>query len=45
MAALDLQEQEQLAELKAWWQRYGNLVFTALTIILLVIVGLVRGRR
>lgn len=39
MAALDLQEQEQLAELKAWWQRFGNLVFTALTIILLVIAG------
>ena len=24
MAALDLQEQEQLAEMKAWWARYGN---------------------
>ena len=23
---LDLEEQEQLAELKAWWQQYGNLV-------------------
>ena len=28
---LDLEEQEQLAELKAWWQQYGNLVL--LTII------------
>lgn len=24
--AYDLEEQEQLAELKAWWKRYGNLV-------------------
>jgi len=24
--ALDLEEQEQLAELKAWWQRHGNRV-------------------
>ena len=23
---LDLEEQEQVAELKAWWQQYGNLV-------------------
>lgn len=29
---LDLEEQEQLAELKAWWKQYGNLV-------LLTIVG------
>lgn len=28
---LDLEEQEQLAELKAWWRQYGNLVL--LTII------------
>lgn len=26
MAAYDLEEQEQLAELKAWWKRWGNLV-------------------
>lgn len=24
--ALDLEEQEQVAELKAWWRQYGNLV-------------------
>ena len=23
--AYDLEEQEQLATLKAWWERYGNL--------------------
>ena len=26
MAAYDLEEQEQLAEIKAWWKQYGNLV-------------------
>jgi len=30
MAAYDLEEQEQLAELKAWWKQYGNLVLTAI---------------
>jgi predicted negative regulator of RcsB-dependent stress response len=33
--AYDLEEQEQLAELKAWWQKYGNLVLTAVTAVLL----------
>jgi predicted negative regulator of RcsB-dependent stress response len=39
MAALDLQEQEQLAELKAWWNRYGNLILTAVTLVALVIAA------
>jgi hypothetical protein len=39
MAALDLEEQEQLAQIKAWWQRYGNLVLTALTLMFLAIAG------
>ena len=26
MAAYDLEEQEQLAEIKTWWKQYGNLV-------------------
>ena len=39
MAALDLQEQEQLAELKAWWARYGNLLLTSLIIIFLTIAA------
>lgn len=26
MAAYDLEEQEQLSSIKAWWQQYGNLV-------------------
>jgi predicted negative regulator of RcsB-dependent stress response len=31
MATYDLEEQEQLAELKAWWKQYGNLVVGILT--------------
>jgi predicted negative regulator of RcsB-dependent stress response len=33
--AYDLEEQEQLAELKAWWQKYGNPLLTAVTVVLL----------
>ncbi|MEO7404317.1 MAG: tetratricopeptide repeat protein [Burkholderiales bacterium] len=36
---LDLQEQEQLDELKAWWTRWGNLLLTAATIVLLAIAA------
>jgi predicted negative regulator of RcsB-dependent stress response len=32
--AYDLEEQEQLAQLKAWWQKYGNAILTAITIVL-----------
>jgi predicted negative regulator of RcsB-dependent stress response len=32
--AYDLEEQEQLAELKAWWARYGNFILTVVTIVL-----------
>lgn len=39
MAALDLEEQEQLAQLKAWWQRYGNHLLTAVTLVLLSIAA------
>jgi predicted negative regulator of RcsB-dependent stress response len=28
--ALDLEEQEQLAELKAWWKQHGNLIVLAI---------------
>jgi len=28
---LDLEEQEQLAELKAWWKQYGNLILLVVT--------------
>lgn len=33
--AYDLEEQEQLAELKAWWNKYGNFILTVITIVLL----------
>jgi predicted negative regulator of RcsB-dependent stress response len=36
MAAYDLEEQEQLAELKAWWKQNGNLVLGTVTAVLLV---------
>lgn len=37
--AYDLQEQEQLATFKAWWEKYGNFVLTAATIVLLAIAA------
>ncbi|MEP6607236.1 MAG: tetratricopeptide repeat protein [Burkholderiaceae bacterium] len=38
--AYDLQEQEQLDELKAWWGKYGNLIMTAVTVVLLAFAAL-----
>lgn len=37
--AYDLQEQEQLASIKAWWDRWGNWILTAVTILLLAIAA------
>jgi predicted negative regulator of RcsB-dependent stress response len=37
MAAYDLEEQEQLATLKAWWAENGRLVMTAVTLALAVL--------
>ncbi len=37
--AYDLEEQEQLATIKAWWERWGNLVLTAVTVVLLAIAA------
>ena len=37
--AYDLEEQEQLAAIKAWWQQYGNLVVLAVTAALLTIAA------
>ncbi|HNC50987.1 MAG TPA: tetratricopeptide repeat protein [Accumulibacter sp.] len=31
MATYDLEEQEQIAEIKAWWKQYGNLVAAIVT--------------
>jgi predicted negative regulator of RcsB-dependent stress response len=38
--ALNLEEQEQVAELKAWWTRYGNLLLMALVAAALAIGGM-----
>lgn len=40
--AYDLDEQEQIDNLKAFWERYGNFILTALTVVLFAIAG-VRG--
>lgn len=37
--AYDLQEQEQLATFKAWWEKYGNFLLTLVTLVLLAIAG------
>lgn len=34
MSTLDLEEQEQIAELRSWWKQYGNLVLTTVTVAL-----------
>jgi predicted negative regulator of RcsB-dependent stress response len=37
--ALDLEEQEQVAELKAWWQQHGNLVVAVVVAAALTFAG------
>ena len=39
MAAYDLEEQEQIAEIKAWWKLYGNRLLNAATVIALVVIA------
>jgi predicted negative regulator of RcsB-dependent stress response len=39
MSTLDLEEQEQLAALKAWWNKNGTLVVTAIAAVVLAIAG------
>ena len=39
MAVYDLEEQEQIAEIKAWWNRYGSLVVSALLVVALGFAG------
>ena len=36
---LDLQEQEQLDEFKSWWQKWGNLILGAVTVVLAAIAA------
>jgi predicted negative regulator of RcsB-dependent stress response len=44
MAVYDLEEQEQLDDLKAWWKRWGNLVSGIVIAVCVAIVG-VQGWR
>jgi predicted negative regulator of RcsB-dependent stress response len=37
--AYDLEEQEQIAVIKDWWRKYGNLVTTAALVVLVGIAG------
>ncbi len=39
MATYDLEEQEQLAEIKVWWKQYGNLLTNVLTAAALVVIA------
>lgn len=39
MATYDLEEQEQLAEIKAWWKQYGNLLTNILLAAVLVLAA------
>jgi len=37
--AYDLEEQEQIEQLKAWWNRYGAIAMGLLTVALLIVLG------
>jgi len=39
MAAYDLEEQEQIAEIKAWWKLYGNRLVNVATVVALVVIA------
>lgn len=39
MATYDLDEQERLDELKAWWKRWGNLVMIGLAVVVVAAAG------
>jgi predicted negative regulator of RcsB-dependent stress response len=39
MATYDLDEQERLDELKAWWKRWGSLVMVGLAVVIAVAAG------
>src|SRR2546427_1654939 len=37
--ALDLEEQEQVAELKAWWTQHGNRILAVVIAVAVAVVG------
>ena len=36
--AYDLEEQEQLASFKAFWNQYGNFILTVVTVVLVAVL-------
>ncbi|MDB5812247.1 MAG: hypothetical protein JWN94_4369 [Betaproteobacteria bacterium] len=40
MAVYDLEEQEQIDEIKAWWKQYGGLVLLVVVVALLTVAGM-----
>src|SRR5256714_15257303 len=44
MAVYDLEEQEKIDDLKAWWEQYGKYVSAAVTAVAVVVIG-VQGWR
>jgi len=44
MAVFDLEEQEQIDDLKAWWAQYGKYVSAAITTVAVIVIG-VQGWR
>lgn len=39
MASYDLEEQEQIAEIKAWWKQYGNVITALVTVAAVAVTG------
>ena len=39
MATYDLEEQEQIAEIKTWWTQYGNLLMNVLTVVAVLVIA------
>ncbi len=44
MAVYDLEEQEQIDELKAWWKSYGNAILTVVIVASLSVSGVIGWR-
>jgi len=44
MAVYDLEEQEQLDELKAWWKAYGNMILLVVITVSLTVSGVIGWR-
>ena len=44
MAVYDLEEQEQIDEIKAWWKRYGNGVLLLVTVAALTVAAVLGWR-